>query len=100
MIFSIADLIIVGPMRMAAVALIAALLAGTSVPAQEITLQTVLERAAVYVATYQKQLQGIVAEEDYLQNMTRMRAAGPTASARIARDGRQLKSDVLLVKLG
>jgi hypothetical protein len=71
--------------------------AAAVVSAQELTLQTVLARAAVYVADYQKRLQGVVAEETYSQNVVTNAAR---ARGRVNREGRQLKSDVLLVKLG
>jgi len=59
-------------------------------------LDVVLARAAAYVADYQKRLQGIVAEELYIQNLT----ASSRGRVRFIREGRQLRSDVLLVKLG
>jgi hypothetical protein len=63
--------------------------------ADQPALDVVLARAAAYVADYQKRLQGIVAEEVYIQNlMTPSRGR-----SRFNRDGRQLRSDVLLVKL-
>src|ERR1051325_11460114 len=95
MIFSIADLIIVKTMTRTGFAAIAVLGAMTVVPAQEPPLATILTRAAGYVDEYQKGLRGIVAEETYLQNMTTPRNGG-----RINQEGRQLKSDLLLVKLG
>jgi hypothetical protein len=64
--------------------------------AEEPTLDLVLARAAAYVADYQKRLQGIVAEELYIQNLT----TTTRSRARFYREGRQLRSDVLLVKLG
>jgi len=64
--------------------------------AQEPPLATILARAAGYVDQYQKGLRGIVAEEDYAQNVTR----SPAGRGRVTREGRQLKSDLLLVKLG
>ena len=75
--------------------LIVAAIATAGLRADEPTLEVVLARAAVYVASYQKRLQGIVAEELYIQNlMTPVRGR-----ARFTREGRQLRSDVLLVKL-
>lgn len=59
----------------------------------EPTLDSVLARAAAYVADYQKRLAGIVAEEHYRQQVTY-----PTR-ARSFREFRELRSDVLLVKL-
>jgi hypothetical protein len=100
MIRSIADLIIVGAMRRVAGPLAAVVVAAAVVSAQEPTLQTVLARAAVYVADYQKQLQGIVAEEAYSQNVITNGGRGVGGRGRMNREGRQLKSDVLMVKLG
>jgi hypothetical protein len=100
MIRSIADLIIVGPMARTACAII---LAAAVLRAQEPTLDVVLGRAADYVAQYQQQLRGLVAEETYRQNMmvtSSARAIGPGARSRQTREGRELKSDLLLVKLG
>jgi hypothetical protein len=74
---------------------------------QEPTLDVVLARAATYVAEYQKKLQGIVAEETYRQNVmstaaARFAGSGTPGRTRgtTAREGRELKSDLLLVKLG
>lgn len=69
-------------------------LAVTSVTADEPTLEEVLARAATYVAVYQKQLQGVVAEEVYRQNVMSTSRGG-----RVNRDYRELRSDLLLVKL-
>lgn len=77
--------------------LIALVLAVPAVAADEPTLAEVLARAATYVSGYQKQLQGIVAEEVYRQNvMTTARGV----RGRVNRDYRELRSDLLLVKLG
>jgi hypothetical protein len=98
MIRSIADLIIVGPMLRSVVAIA---LAATTLRVQEPTLDSVLLLAADYVSRYQEQLRGLVAEETYRQNVTRMVAARPSdARGRQSREGRELKSDLLLVKLG
>src|SRR5215203_4609736 len=84
-------------MRRAVVTLIAAGMATVQAFGQEAappTLDVLLARAAAYVTSYQKQLQGIVAEEVYIQNyLSRTRAR------LMNREGRQLRSDVLLVKL-
>lgn len=61
---------------------------------QESDLNTVLARAAAYVSDYQKQLVGIVAEEHYRQNVQNMSRAG-----RSSRQFRELRSDVLMVRL-
>jgi len=98
MIRSIADLIIVGPMFRG---LVAILLATAVLRAQDPALDAVLLRAAEYVSQYQQQLRGLVAEESYRQNVTRTVAGRPTGEGgRLSREGRQLKSDLLLVKLG
>ncbi len=71
--------------------------------AQDPTLESVLGHAADYVARYQKQLRGLVAEETYRQNVMQTAAGrpiGPGARSRQSREGRQLKSDLLLVQLG
>jgi hypothetical protein len=62
-------------------------------------LNVVVAKANDYVAAYQKGLRGIVAEETYYQNFTTSRGS-PGTRARTTREGRQLKSDVLMVKLG
>lgn len=69
-------------------------------PAPE--LDQVLVRAAAYVAEYQLKLRGLVAEETYAQNVTNnlMQRSATVGRTRISREGRQLKSDLLLVKLG
>jgi hypothetical protein len=82
-------------MRRTAVALAALALWSLSAHAQEPTLDTVLARAATYVADYQKRLAAIVSEEHYRQQVV---AARPGRST--SRQYRELKSDVLLVKPG
>jgi hypothetical protein len=80
---------------------VAIALAATTLRVQEPTLDSVLLLAADYVSRYQEQLRGLVAEETYRQNVTRMVAARPSdARGRQSREGRELKSDLLLVKLG
>jgi len=82
---------------------VAIALAAATLRAGDPTLDVVLARAAEYVAQYQQQLRGLVAEETYRQNMmltTAGRTIGPGARARQTREGRELKSDLLLVKLG
>ena len=88
-------------MRRAWLALIAVMLAAGVISAQDDgpSLEVVLERAGKYVAEYQKGLRGIVAEEEYFQNYTTSRGS-PGARGRTMREGRQLRSDLLLVKLG
>ena len=87
--------------RRGAPALIALILAalplhtGVGRAAQEVSLQTVLARAASYVATFHQQLSGIVAEETYLQQArtTVSRSSGLTRTPQ-----KTLKSDLLLVR--
>jgi hypothetical protein len=81
----------------------AAVLAVAVVSAQEPTFDVVMSRAADYVARYQAQLRGLVAEEHYRQNLMSTaagRGAGAGARSRQTREGRELKSDLLLVKPG
>ena len=79
---------------------VAIVVATALLQAQEPTLDSVLLRAADYVSRYQQQLRGLVAEETYRQNVTRTSAARPSdARGRQTREGRELKSDLLLVKL-
>ena len=81
----------------------AIVLAAAVLGAQDLTLDVVLARAAAYVAQYQQQLRGLVAEETYRQNMMPIstgRPIGAGARSRQTREGRELKSDLLLVKLG
>lgn len=69
-----------------------------SLSAQEAepTLAAVLARAAAYVTDYQSRLAGIVAEEQYRQNvMVTQRRGSPTS-----RQYRMLRSDLLLVQNG
>jgi len=87
-------------MRQAVAALFVAVSAVSVLAADEPTLGEVLARAGAYVAAYQKNLQGIVAEETYLQNVLTSRSGGAGGRGRMSREGRQLKSDLLLVKLG
>ena len=73
---------------------LAAVMAAASLQAQSAPpLATVLARAATYVADYQIRLAGIVAEEHYRQNVQSMSRGGRTA-----RQFRELRSDVLMVK--
>ena len=79
---------------------VALLLSAASLGAQDPALDVVLARAAGYVSSYQQQLRGLVAEETYKQNVTRMVASRPSdPRGRQSREGRELKSDLLLVKL-
>ena len=79
-----------------------AILAVAVVSAQEPTFDVVMSRAADYVARYQTQLRGLVLEEHYRQNLMSTAAGRPVgagARSRQTREGRELKSDLLLVKL-
>jgi hypothetical protein len=86
-------------MRKAVASLIVAGMAVSGAGAAEPTLDEVLARAAAYVADYQKRLQGIVAEEVYRQNVVTNAGGLGGGRARVNREGRELKSDILLVKL-
>jgi hypothetical protein len=85
--------------RTAAIGCVAAVIA-LPAAAEPPTLETVLVRAGLYVVELQRQLSGIVAEEDYVQDVR------PSASGLISRGGlpmprvthRELKSDLLLVR--
>jgi hypothetical protein len=81
-------------MRRAWAALVAVAVMGLPVRAQEPALETVLSRAAAYVADYQKRLAAIVSEEHYRQQ------AVNSARRNSGRQHRELRSDVLLVKPG
>jgi hypothetical protein len=63
--------------------------------AQEPSLEDVLARAATYVADFQRQLSGIVAEESYLQEVKPSASRGMRAAIF---PRRLLKSDFLLVR--
>jgi hypothetical protein len=67
--------------------------------AQEVSLASVLERSAAYVANYRRQLSGIVAEEQYTQD-ERLAATATLqqlSGIRTSATHRELKSDFLLV---
>jgi len=66
------------------------------VAAQKPSLDTVLKRAAAYVAQLNARLSGIVAEESYVQQI--QNASGRTGSAQPFITRRELKSDFLLVR--
>jgi hypothetical protein len=70
-------------------------LAVAAVAAQDTTQQQVLARASEYAAAFQKQLAGIVLEETYEQDVRAL----PGASMRSGSAHRELRSDVLLVKV-
>ncbi len=81
-------------MSRVAAALIGLALLSAGLRAQATSTATVLARVASYVSDYQKQLIGVVAEERYRQNAFTTSRAG-----RVSRQFRELRSDVLLVKL-
>ncbi len=74
------------------------IVAGLATPAtsQPPTLETVLVRAGLYVIELQRQLSGIVAEEDYVQDVKP--SISGTFSRVSSRVHRELKSDLLLVR--
>ena len=63
--------------------------------AQEPSLDAVLARAGIYVVDFQKKLSGVVAEEQYVQNV---RIAHGIRTTPWITTHRELKSDLLLVK--
>jgi len=90
-----------GPIRsIPALALAMAIAGGWSARAQEPSLAAVLERAGDYVASFQRQLSGVVAEETYIQDVREPMLTGtvPRAPLRTGPMHRELKSDLLLVK--
>jgi hypothetical protein len=74
---------------------IALMLASAS--GQEPALDAVLARAGAYVVEFQRQLSGVVAEEQYVQDVRYPLGTGTRYNPLIARH-RELKSDLLLVK--
>jgi hypothetical protein len=62
------------------------------------TLEAVLGRAGAYVVDLQQQLAGIVAEEDYVQDVRASSVLGSTRSGLPTVRHRELKSDLLLVR--
>ena len=83
----------------AARALLVSLLSvpATDALAQEVTLASVLERSAAYVANYRRQLSGIVAEEQYTQDERLAPTAALGPQNRTGGTHREIKSDFLLV---
>jgi hypothetical protein len=79
--------------------ILAVLLAATPLLAQTPELDAVLDKAGDYVATYERTFVGVVAEETYRQDA---RSVGRTDQRGFATEGarqrRDLKSDVLLVR--
>jgi hypothetical protein len=62
------------------------------------TLESVLVRAGLYVVELQRQLSGIVAEEDYVQDVRPSSSGTLSRSATPRVTHRELKSDLLLVR--
>src|SRR5258708_2584216 len=85
--------------RIAGVASFALLAPAAS--AQEPSLDAVLKRAGAYVVEFQRQLSGVVAEEEYIQDArpAASSASGPFAARQAGMlRHRELKSDLLLVR--
>jgi hypothetical protein len=83
--------------RLAACVLAIVVFATGSSPAESRpSLDTVLQRAAAYVADFHRQLSSIVAEERYVQDWRQISASRAAAARNIAH--RELLSDLLLVK--
>ena len=78
--------------RAGVAAMAAGLVTLARVAAQEPDVDTLVARAAQYVASFQKQLSGIVAEETYDQLIVFQAGQAPLANRR------QLRSDFLLVR--
>lgn len=77
-------------------ALLLVLLVAVALPAgQEPSLEAVLARAADYVGAYHNGLRGVVAEEVYRQSVV----SPARVRGRFNREARELRSDVLMVKL-
>ena len=88
-------------MRKALAAVVAAVTIVAVPQAADAELDAILLNAANYVAQYQQKLRGLVAEESYRQNMMVLAGGriGPGARGRQTREARELRSDLLLVKL-
>jgi len=84
-------------MKRIAPAAIGVALMWASSSAQEPALETVLARAAAYVVEFQRQLSGVVAEEQYIQDVRYPLATSTRVNPLLARH-RELKADLLLVK--
>ena len=68
----------------------------SSASAQETTIATVLARAGVYVVEFQRNLAGIVAEEQYVQDVRT--SLGSPRQNQLMVTHRELKSDLLVMK--
>jgi hypothetical protein len=91
-----------GALAVLIAALVAVFVSPQRVPAQEPSLKEVLKNAAGYVADFQKQLSGIVAEETYTQEILKERGTPSLTKGNlvIGPPRRTLRSDLLLVKPG
>jgi hypothetical protein len=65
--------------------------------AEESTLAAVLARAGAYVVEFERRLSGVVAEEQYVQDV-RFPFSASTRSSLLVTTHRELKSDLLMVK--
>ena len=79
-------------MKRAVAALIAVLLPATLAAEDRPPLQTILDRVGEYVLRFERQVSGVVAEEQYVQDADK--------SDRPFVTHRELKSDLLLVRTG
>ena len=80
---------------LAALLIVVPALAQTPEAAQQPTLDSVLGRAGTYVVDFQRQLSGVVAEEQYVQDV---RYPPGSRGSGLGASHRELKSDLLLVK--
>jgi hypothetical protein len=84
-------------MRRSSSALAALVLIAAPLQAQEPSLDEVLARAGAYVVEFQRSLSGIVAEEQYVQDV-RYPLGTSTRTNQLLPTHRELKSDLLMVK--
>jgi len=84
--------------RATAAAALVFFVASTAPSAQAPTLADVLARAGDYVAEFQRQLSGIVAEERYIQDVRPSSTGMGSSNRTIAVMHRELTSDLLLVR--
>src|SRR5476649_1958501 len=84
-------------MKRSSSALVAVVMMLSPAAAQEPTLDTVLERASAYVVEFQLKLSGVVAEEQYVQDVRYPFGTGGRSNP-LFPSHRELKSDLLLVK--
>src|SRR5262245_14217327 len=72
-----------------------AALPGAAFPAQQVSVERIVDKAGDYVATLVDALSNVVAEERYTQDVSGSAAPNVGATAH-----RELRSDVLLLKIG